>query len=129
MKTTLGFLTEEGRTRRKNAARRICVYATLMFLVAGANGYGIHRYWVSVKLTTMQRVYFKQYLKSTWRSYLPNSKSKHTTLARTVIDPSTKTEVSLAVMDDDIVPVLDDAISEKGRHRVQRVLKGTSTKG
>jgi len=25
MKTTLGFLTEEGRTRRKNATRRICV--------------------------------------------------------------------------------------------------------
>src|SRR5205085_9611748 len=49
MKTTLGFLTEEGRTRRKNAARRICVYATLMFLVAGASGYGIHRYWVSAE--------------------------------------------------------------------------------
>ncbi len=44
MKTTLGFLTEEGRTRNKNAARRVCVYATFMFLIAGASGYGIHRY-------------------------------------------------------------------------------------
>lgn len=125
MKTTLGFLTEEGRTRRKNAARRVCVYATLMFLIAGASGYGIHRYWVSVKLTTMQRVYFKQYLKSTWRSCLPNSKSRYTTLARTVIEPGTRREVSLAVMDDDIVPVLDEAghIQLDKDHRPKLLLK------
>ncbi len=44
-----------------------CVYATLMFLIGGASGYGIHRYWVSPSLTPLQRVYFKQYLKSTYR--------------------------------------------------------------
>src|SRR6267143_460704 len=107
MKTTLGFLTEEGRTRRKNATRRICVYATVMFAFAGAAAYGIHRYWVTLSLSTMQRVYFKQYLNSSWRSYLPNSKSKYTTLARTVIDPGTKKEVFLDVKDNDIVPVWD----------------------
>src|SRR6266446_2184291 len=107
MKTTLGFLTEEGRTRRKNATRRICVYATAMFLFAGGVAYGIHRYWVTRALSTMQRVYFKQYLNSSWRSYLPNLKSKYTTLARTVIDPGTKNEVFLAVKDNDIVPVWD----------------------
>ena len=108
MKTTLGFLTEEGRTRRKNAARRICVYATLMFLIAGASGYGIHRYWVSPSLTPLQRVYFKQYLKSTYRSYLPNSRSRYTTLTRTIADPQTKKDVALAVVDDEADPVLDD---------------------
>jgi len=108
MKTTLGFLTEEGRTRRKNAARRVCVYATLMFLIAGASGYGIHRYWVSAELTPLQRVYFKQYLKSTYRSYLPNSRSRYTTLTRTVADPQTRKEVALAVVDDQADPVLDD---------------------
>jgi hypothetical protein len=35
LKTALGFLTEEGRTRSKNAARRINAYAVVMFLVAG----------------------------------------------------------------------------------------------
>lgn len=108
MKTTLGFLTEEGRTRRKNAARRVCVYATLMFLIAGASGYVIHRYWVSAELTPLQRVYFKQYLKSTYRSYLPNSRSRYTTLTRTIADPQTRKDVALAVVDDQADPVLDD---------------------
>jgi hypothetical protein len=108
MKTTLGFLTEEGRTRRKNAARRVCVYATLMFLAAGASGYGIHRYWVSPSLTPLQRVYFKQYLKSTYRSYLPNSRSRYTTLTRTIANPQTKKDVLLAVVDEEADPVLDD---------------------
>lgn len=108
MKTTLGFLTEEGRTKSKNAARRVCVYATLMFLVAGASGYGIHRYWVSPSLTPLQRVYFKQYLKSTYRSYLPKSRSRYTTLTRTIADPQTKRDMALAVVDDQVEPVLDD---------------------
>src|ERR1041384_7064230 len=100
MKTTLGFLTEEGRTRRKNAARRICVYATLMFLIAGASGYGLHRYWVSPSLTPLQRIYFKQYLKARYRSYFPNLKSRYTTLAATVTNPQTKKEADIVVIDD-----------------------------
>jgi len=79
-----------------------------MFLIAGASGYGIHRYWVSAELTPLQRVYFKQYLKSTYRSYLPNSRSRYTTLTRTVADPQTRKEVALAVVDDQADPVLDD---------------------
>lgn len=110
MKTPLGFLTEEGRTRSKNAARRVSAYAALMFLIAGASGYAIHRYWVSQNLTTLQRVYFKQYLKSSYRSsLLTNSRSHYTTLARIVRDPETKKDRSLAVLDDDVIPVLDEA--------------------
>src|SRR5882672_884809 len=109
MKTKLGFLTEEGRTRSKNAFRRFCAYAVLMFLIAGAGGYGIHRYWVSGNLTLLQRIYFKQYMKSSWRSSLFNSKSHYTTLERTVIDPHTKKEQFLAVLENDVVPALDDA--------------------
>lgn len=108
LKTALGFLTEEGRTRSKNAARRISAYAVVMFLVAGAAGYAIHRYWVASSLTTLQRIYFKQYLKSTYRSYLSNSKSHYTTLARVVTDPRTMNDVSLAVVDDDIEAQLDE---------------------
>lgn len=108
MKTTLGFLTEEGRTRRKNAARRISVYAVLMLLVAGASGYGLHRYWVSPDLSPLQRVYLKQYLKSSYRSYLHNTRSHYTTLTRTAIDSQTKKELSLAVIDTQVDSVLDD---------------------
>lgn len=109
MKTTLGFLTEEGRTRSKNAARRTFAYATLMFLMAGASGYGIHRYWVSPSLTPLQRVYFKQYLKATYRSYFSKSRSRYTTLTRTVTDPETRKDVNLAVVDEEAEPVLDKA--------------------
>src|SRR5882762_11495784 len=84
LKTALGFLTEEGRTRSKNAARRISAYAVIMFLFSGAAGYALHRYWVATSLTTLQRIYFKQYFKSSYRSYLPNSKSHYTTLSRVV---------------------------------------------
>lgn|SRR5574341_215602 len=108
MKTTLGFMTEEGRTRQKNAARRISAFAALMLLIAGAASYAIHRYWVSPSLTPLQRVYLKQYLKSTYRSYLPNARSRYTTLAGTIADPQKKKETSAAVVDEQIDPVLDD---------------------
>ena len=108
MKTKLRFLTEEGRTRSKNAFRRFCAYAVVMFLVAGAGAYVIHRYWVTINLTVMQRVYFKQYFKSTWRGTFANSRSQYTTLARTVIDPNSKKEVPVDVIDNEIVAVYDD---------------------
>ncbi len=126
MKTTLGFLTEEGRTRSKNAARRICAYAVLMLLIAGTSGYVIHRYWISATLTPLQRVYFKQYLRSSYRRYLPNSRSRYTTLGRIVTDPKSKKDVSLAVHDDDVVPVLDEAgrIQFDQSHYPKILLKG-----
>ncbi len=108
MKTRLGFLTEEGRTRSKNAFRRFCAYAVVMFLVAGAGGYGIYRYWVSGNLTPLQQVYFKQYLKSSWRGYLRNTRSHYTTLARTITDPHTKKDVTVPMRDDQVEPIFDD---------------------
>src|SRR5215831_12367847 len=97
MKTKLGFLTEEGRTRSKNAFRRFCAYAVLMFLIGSAGGYMIHRYWISTTFSPLQRIYFKQYFKSSYRSYLSRSRSHYTILARTVTDPKTKKEIHLAV--------------------------------
>jgi hypothetical protein len=109
LRTALGFLTEEGRTRSKNAARRISAYAVVMFLVAGAGAYGIHRYWVSSNLTTLQRIYFKQYLKSSYRSFLSRSKSHYTTLARVIRDPRTGKDISIAVRDEEVEPQLDES--------------------
>ncbi|HEY6803750.1 MAG TPA: hypothetical protein VI306_09245 [Pyrinomonadaceae bacterium] len=108
MKTTLGFLTEEGRTRSKNAARRMSAYAVVMFLVSGVGGFVIYRYWVANSLTTLQRIYFKQYFKSSYRSYLSNSRSHYTTLTRVVTDPRTNKDVSLAVVDDEVEAQLDE---------------------
>lgn len=107
-------------------ARRTSAYAALMFLIAGSSGYAIHRYWVSPSLTTLQRVYFKQYLKSSYRSYFGNSRSRYTTLARIVTDPKTKKDVSVAVHDEDVVPVLDESgrIQFDQNHRPKILLKG-----
>jgi hypothetical protein len=109
MKTALGFLTEEGRTRSKNAARRIGAYLAVMLLLAGVGAYAVHRYWVASSLTTLQRIYFKQYLKSSYRSFLPRSKSRYTTLARVVRDARTGKDVSLAVCDEEVEPQLDES--------------------
>ena len=118
MKTRLGFLTEEGRTRSKNAFRRFCAYAVLMSLIGGAGGYVIHRYWISTTFSTLQRVYFKQYLKSSYRSYLSRSRSHYTILARSVTDPQTKKEAVVAVRDNEINPAFDEQgrIKFDGRH-------------
>lgn len=131
MKTSLGFLTEEGRTRSKNAARRISAYAVLMFLIAGASGYGIHRYWVSPDLTPLQRVYFKQYLKSSYRSYLPNSKSRYTTLSAITTDPSNGKDQKVAAIDLMVEPVLDEnrhITVDQRRYPVFRLRPGVAAK-
>lgn len=126
MKTRLGFLTEEGRTRSKNAFRRFCAYAVLMFLIGGAGGYVIHRYWISTTFSPLQRMYFKQYLKSSYRSYLARSHSHYTILIRTVIDPKTKKEVELAPKDDEITPSYDEfgRLKYDQRHYPVVFLKG-----
>jgi hypothetical protein len=109
MNTGLGFMTEEGRTRLKNAVRRSSLSAVLMIMVAGIGGYAIHRYWVSASLTALLRGYFDQSVKSSYRSYLPNSMSRYTTFGRVVTDAKTAKDTLLAVHDDQVVPILDEA--------------------
>src|SRR5260370_37306394 len=109
MEVTLGFMTEEGRTRLKNAIRKSCVYATAMIVLAEVGGYAIHRYWVSANLTALQRGYFDQYLKTSYRSYLPNSMSRYTTFSRVVTDAKTEKDTLLPVHDNQAMPVLDEA--------------------
>jgi len=108
MKTTFGFLTEEARTRRKNATRRFCVYATLMLFVTGAAIYLIHHYWISSTLSPLQVVYFKQYAKASLTSYLPNTRGRYTTLVAIVREPGTTKDLTFPMTDDNVDPVLDE---------------------
>jgi len=78
-----------------------------MFLIGGAGGYVIHRYWISTTFSPLQRMYFKQYLKSSYRSYLARSRSHYTILIRTVIDPKTNKEMELVPKDNEITPSYD----------------------
>jgi len=79
-----------------------------MFLIGGAGGYVIHHYWISTTFSPVQRMYFKQYLKSSYRSYLSRARSHYTLFVLTVIDPKTKKEVNLVANDDQITPDFDE---------------------
>ena len=107
MNTKLRFLTEEGHTRARNTFQRIRLFAVLMFLVAGACGYVIHSYWVQPNLTPLQRVYLRQYLRSTVKSYRTSSRSRYTYMLGTVSDPITGRDVRIMVPDSFVDPVLD----------------------
>jgi hypothetical protein len=107
LNTKLRFLTEEGHTRARNTFQRIRLFAVLMFLVAGACGYVIHSYWVQPNLTPLQRVYLRQYLRSTVKSYRTSSRSRYTYMLGTVSDPITGRDVRSMVPDSFVDPVLD----------------------
>src|SRR2546430_15911454 len=83
MKTKLGFLTEEGRTRSKNAFRRFCAYAVVMLLIAGAGGYGIRRLLVSGPLPIIQQNFFQQAKEKIWRKSLFKSKEDQNIIEKT----------------------------------------------
>ena len=78
-----------------------------MFLIAGACGYVIHSYWVQPNLTPLQRVYLRQYLRSTVKSYRTSSRSRYTYMLGTVSDPITGRDVRIMVPDSFVDPVLD----------------------
>src|SRR5258706_7001006 len=100
--------TEEGRTRFRNFQRRIKTYFLLWLLIAvGATVGGIYlktRYG----FRPLQRLYLKQYLKASIKSFLPLKKpSKYTLLVRVVIEP-TGTEHVLGCTDDQVTLVRDE---------------------
>ena len=99
---------EEGRTRFKSAARRIKWFAVPVFLVACGGSYEIHKHWINPHLTPLQRFYFGQYWDSSYKSYLPNTTSEYTILARTIADPDTKREMTLPVTDAQVEVILGD---------------------
>ena len=115
MKTKLRFLTEEGHTRARNTFQRIRLFAVLMFLLAAPCGYAIHYYWVWPSLTPLQRIYLRQYMRSTVKSYIPRSRSRYTFMAGVVRDPETGDEIRIMVPDGLVIPEFDD----EGRIKVK----------
>jgi hypothetical protein len=115
----INLFTEEGRTRLRNARQRFCFYLVAWFLIAAVSGYAVYVAYVRNNLTPLQRVYFYSYfrsaVRSTVRPYFPLlSKSTCLILVRDTTDPQTKKERILAVVDSQVIPVLDD----RGRVRL-----------
>ena len=115
MKTKLRFLTEEGHTRARNTFQRIRLFAVLTFLFSGPCGFAIHYYWVWPSLTPLQRIYLRQYMRSTVKSYIPRSRSRYTFMAGVVRDPETGDDIRIMVPDGLVIPEFDD----EGRIKVK----------
>lgn len=101
--------TEEGRTRLKNFRNR-CFGYTLGGLGLGIfAGLCIYGFYIKGTLTTLQRVYFNQYLTSAFQTAtLPKSDSKYKLLLGERTDAATKKYKTVVVNDDEVAPELDN---------------------
>ncbi len=100
--------TEEGQTQLRNTLRQVRFFFLLMLPVTLASAYGIHRFWVKPNFTPLQHVYFRQYLRSSVKSYLPRSRSPYTYMSIVVTDPRTNRDVRIAVKDEHVNPDLNE---------------------
>jgi len=101
--------TEEGRTRFRNFQRRLLTYFALWLLVGA--GIGCAGFWYTTRhsFAPLQRLYFKQYAFSTFKSRLPKKKpSRYSLLVRVITDPTTGKDVVLGCTDEQVEPVLDE---------------------
>ena len=115
MKTKLRFLTEEGHTRARNTFQRVRLFAAFMFLAAGLAGVALHFYWVKPNLTPLQRIYLRQYVRSTFKGYMPRSRSRYTFLTGVVRDPSNGRDVRIMLHNGLVKADFDD----EGRIKVK----------
>ncbi len=86
-----------------------------MFLVAGLAGVALHYYWVKPNLTPLQRIYLRQYVRSTVKSYMTRSRSRYTFLTGVVRDPSNGRDVRIMLHDGLVRADFDD----EGRIKVK----------
>ncbi len=101
--------TEQGRTRFRNFQRRITTYLVLWMII----GLGITTGGIFLKTRygyrPLQRLYLRQYVKASIKSFLPLSKpSRYTLLVRVVSDPATGKEQVLGCTDNEVTPVRDE---------------------
>jgi hypothetical protein len=115
LKTKLRFLTEEGHTRARNTFQRVRLFAAFMFLAAALAGVALHYYWVKPNLTPLQRIYLRQYVRSTFKGYMPRSRSRYTFLTGVVRDPSNGCDVRIMMHDGLVKADFDD----EGRIKVK----------
>jgi hypothetical protein len=101
--------TEEGRTRFRNFQRRVWTYFLLWVVVGLALTGGSIYLKTRYGYRPLQRLYLRQYVRASIKSFLPLKKpSKYTLLVRVVDDPATGKEQLLGCTDDEVTPVRDE---------------------
>jgi hypothetical protein len=101
--------TEEGRTRLRNFQRRVSSYFRVWILVGIAVTIGACYLRTRYGYRPLQRLYLKQYLRASIKSFLPLKKpSKYTVLVRVIPDPRTGKELVFGCTDDQVTPIRDE---------------------
>ena len=108
MASTSAF-TEEGRTRIRNLQRRVSSYLIVWILVAAAATVGCIYLRTRYGYRPLQRLYLRQYIKASIKSFLPLTRSsKYTLLVRVVRDEATGKERIFGCTDDQVTPIRDE---------------------
>lgn len=101
--------TEEGRTRLRNFQRRVSSYLIVWILVGVAVSIGAGYLRTRHGYRPLQRLYLKQYVRASIKSFLPLKKpSKYTVLVRVIRDPNTGRDLVFGCTDDQVTPVRDE---------------------
>jgi hypothetical protein len=100
--------TEEGRTRLRNFQRRVSSYLIVWILVGVAVTIGACFLRTRYGYRPLQRLYLKQYVRASLKSFLPLRKpSKYTLLVRVIRDPNTGKDLVFGCTDDQVTPIRD----------------------
>lgn len=101
--------TEEGRTRIRNFQRRLSSYFVVWILVGAATTVGCVYLRTRYGYRPLQRLYLSQYIRASFKSFLPLKKpSKYTVLVRVVSNPVTGDELVFGCTDDQVTPIRDE---------------------
>ena len=101
--------TEEGRTRLRNFQRRVSSYFIVWILVGVAVSVGAGYLRTRYGYRPLQRLYLKQYVRASIKSFLPLRKpSKYTVLVRVIRDPNTGKDLVFGCTDDQVTPIRDE---------------------
>lgn len=108
MASTSAF-TEEGRTRIRNFQRRVSSYLIVWILVAAPVTIGCIYLRTTYGYRPLQRLYLRQYIKASIKSFLPLKRpSKYTVLVRVVRDDVTGKDRIFGCTDDQVTPIRDE---------------------
>lgn len=102
-------LTEEGRTRIRNFQGRLPSYFVLWAVIGVAVVIG--GIWLRTRYgyLPLQRLYLKQYVKASIKSFMPRKQPSHyALLVRVVDDRSTGKKQVIACTDDQVTPIRDE---------------------
>jgi hypothetical protein len=101
--------TEEGRTRLRNFQRRVSSYFVVWILVGVAVTVGACYLRTRYGYRPLQRLYLKQYVRASIKSFLPLKRpSRYTVLVRVIRDANTGKDLVFGCTDDQVTPIRDD---------------------